>query len=372
MLVKYSEKHNFISNINNIDSTLKTGGVKQEYREKIKAFKYCKKCNINYEVNKSNFYFYKNGTIKCKVCEKTRNLKRIEVVKSKRKELNILKGRDKNYRSHFIKQGKRYCCKCNNIYPLTKEYFHTRSLSQIPSKRFHNVCRICRPKCDWLRINPGKTEIDYLNRKQKGIIKKLKDKKVHIPKIMLWTLFNYPKILEQFEADWSEDSPYYKKGLLGFLKNNYKNIYNHYCQEQTRQKYYSNIGYQRSRVKLYKYSNPDKLKNWYDKRYRLISKNNDKTVSKHFLISLLNKSNNCAYCNIKFNNDTEKSIDHIIPMSKGGQHSINNLIVCCKKCNSTKRAKSIDEFLKYNNNRNNIIGIIEKIKKQNLQMSLQI
>lgn len=30
------------------------------------------------------------------------------------------------------------------------------------------------------------------------------------------------------------------------------------------------------------------------------------------------------------------TVDHLIPISKGGTHAIKNLIVCCRKCNENK------------------------------------
>lgn len=48
----------------------------------------------------------------------------------------------------------------------------------------------------------------------------------------------------------------------------------------------------------------------------------------------------CAYCGVT----TELSIDHIIPRSRGGSHSNDNLACACVTCNSAKRAMTSDEF----------------------------
>lgn len=43
--------------------------------------------------------------------------------------------------------------------------------------------------------------------------------------------------------------------------------------------------------------------------------------------------------------DFEKySADHITPKSKGGSHCVDNLLPCCKTCNRTKGASSLNEF----------------------------
>jgi 5-methylcytosine-specific restriction endonuclease McrA len=54
----------------------------------------------------------------------------------------------------------------------------------------------------------------------------------------------------------------------------------------------------------------------------------------------------CWYCGIKLN-ESEVCIDHIRPISNGGNSDIDNLALSCKQCNSHKFYYSIEEFLKY-------------------------
>lgn len=42
----------------------------------------------------------------------------------------------------------------------------------------------------------------------------------------------------------------------------------------------------------------------------------------------------------------QRAIDHIIPLSRGGRHSIENLVAACKPCNSSKWAATPDEWEK--------------------------
>lgn len=46
--------------------------------------------------------------------------------------------------------------------------------------------------------------------------------------------------------------------------------------------------------------------------------------------------NICKYCK-KFCEE-DKTIDHIIPVSKGGTNYDSNLVTCCQKCNTKKGA----------------------------------
>lgn len=40
----------------------------------------------------------------------------------------------------------------------------------------------------------------------------------------------------------------------------------------------------------------------------------------------------CVYCG----NKKDLTLDHVIPTSKGGEHSWRNVVTACKKCNNTK------------------------------------
>lgn len=66
-----------------------------------------------------------------------------------------------------------------------------------------------------------------------------------------------------------------------------------------------------------------------------------------------NKRDNCFYCERKFTfknygkgNAVLISVDHIIPLCKGGVDSKINTVVCCALCNSIKSDLTIDLFLK--------------------------
>ena len=41
------------------------------------------------------------------------------------------------------------------------------------------------------------------------------------------------------------------------------------------------------------------------------------------------------------------TIDHIVPLSDGGSHSLDNLCVACTSCNCSKGAKDLDEWIEW-------------------------
>lgn len=49
----------------------------------------------------------------------------------------------------------------------------------------------------------------------------------------------------------------------------------------------------------------------------------------------------CAYCPAK---DIKLTRDHVVPLSRGGRDSIDNIVPACQPCNSRKRDKLIEEL----------------------------
>lgn len=107
--------------------------------------------------------------------------------------------------------------------------------------------------------------------------------------------------------------------------------------------------------RTYRLKNPDKIKNirycynhsdrYYDlnseakKRYRARKNKsliNDLTSSLWHEIKIHFK-NRCYYCKSRSAHLTQ---DHIIPLSRGGSHTITNIIPACRKCNSSKGISS--------------------------------
>jgi len=44
----------------------------------------------------------------------------------------------------------------------------------------------------------------------------------------------------------------------------------------------------------------------------------------------------CHYCQQKFPPD-QLTMDHVVPLSRGGRSTRNNIVPCCKECNNKKK-----------------------------------
>tara|TARA_R110000803_G_scaffold201711_1_gene266578 strand:+ start:1868 stop:2713 length:846 start_codon:yes stop_codon:yes gene_type:complete len=68
-----------------------------------------------------------------------------------------------------------------------------------------------------------------------------------------------------------------------------------------------------------------------------------KPISPSLRFDVLEKDNfTCQYCGAKSVDDNVLlEVDHIVPVSKGGDNNIENLVTSCKKCNIGKSAKKL-------------------------------
>lgn len=49
----------------------------------------------------------------------------------------------------------------------------------------------------------------------------------------------------------------------------------------------------------------------------------------------------CVYCGGK----EDLTLDHVVPLNKGGAHAEDNLVVACRKCNGGKCDKTLEDWL---------------------------
>ncbi|MCD6548894.1 MAG: HNH endonuclease [Thermodesulfobacterium sp.] len=58
---------------------------------------------------------------------------------------------------------------------------------------------------------------------------------------------------------------------------------------------------------------------------------------------LLRDKYRCQYCGKHLKNPKDRTIDHVIPKSRGGKTVWTNVVLCCKKCNLKKGDRTPEE-----------------------------
>lgn len=75
-----------------------------------------------------------------------------------------------------------------------------------------------------------------------------------------------------------------------------------------------------------------------NKEHKRRSKTKQGDVTAQQLLELQQNAKVCYWCNASLKNK-KVHIDHYVPLSKGGEHTLSNLVVSCDKCNLRKNAK---------------------------------
>lgn len=93
----------------------------------------------------------------------------------------------------------------------------------------------------------------------------------------------------------------------------------------------------------YRKTNPEKMSFYASKRRALKQAStppNEILTSAEWLTILAEANGHCHYCG----KEAKLTMDHIIPLSKGGTHSQNNIAAACAHCNSSKGARTLEEW----------------------------
>lgn len=101
----------------------------------------------------------------------------------------------------------------------------------------------------------------------------------------------------------------------------------------------------KERHKIYREENREAVGLWQRNR-KAKKRAGDGKVTRKFILSLfVNQGGRCLVCKSDFA-DTGYDIDHVIPISKGGEHSPENVQLLCPTCNKRKSARTMNKFVK--------------------------
>lgn len=84
-------------------------------------------------------------------------------------------------------------------------------------------------------------------------------------------------------------------------------------------------------------------------RMEQIRQTDDGTVTVKVLSEMLRKTEHCDHCGVRMTQDypvtpSNKTIDHDVPLSRGGEHTLSNITIMCLGCNSSKQTRTLEEF----------------------------
>lgn len=54
----------------------------------------------------------------------------------------------------------------------------------------------------------------------------------------------------------------------------------------------------------------------------------------------------CIYCGVELKPE-ETQIEHVLPLSKGGRHNVDNISLACRDCNYLKNSRNGEDFMKF-------------------------
>ena len=111
-----------------------------------------------------------------------------------------------------------------------------------------------------------------------------------------------------------------------------------------RARYNRNAEIERERVVAYKNANPDKVEAWQGKRADRMIATSDGSLTAPVIRKLLDEATTCPYDGLPLDGRV-KALDHIEPLKLDGTHTINNVVVCCQKCNNRKSARPFAEWV---------------------------
>lgn len=73
-----------------------------------------------------------------------------------------------------------------------------------------------------------------------------------------------------------------------------------------------------------------------------------------------NQRGKCFYCKKKVHD--KYHVDHVVPLSKGGEDSLDNLVIACPKCNLSKSNSLLEEWNNRPTRRKRFLGLFQNFR----------
>jgi 5-methylcytosine-specific restriction endonuclease McrA len=113
---------------------------------------------------------------------------------------------------------------------------------------------------------------------------------------------------------------------------------------KSREMYWAQLSRSRQKTAHYKRTHPDRVEIHHARRAQRIADTSDGSLTVSAIRTLKRRTTRCAYCDaVMFSSD--KVTDHMIPLCRGGEHSLRNLVICCRHCNARKASLTYEEWV---------------------------
>ena len=102
----------------------------------------------------------------------------------------------------------------------------------------------------------------------------------------------------------------------------------------------------------YRANNRDRIAARHERRQQIIAESGNHFTRDDFARKMVYSDGCCFYCNAPMNTERtgkagemgrDRSVDHIIPLARGGDNSSRNTILCCFSCNASKGKRLLHE-----------------------------
>lgn len=113
--------------------------------------------------------------------------------------------------------------------------------------------------------------------------------------------------------------------------------------EYKRSQYYRNQEKYNQKKANWRRRNRDKcLAQFHRYRARKLAALVDNVTAEQIEQMSIEQERKCFYCPKDITVD--RTIDHVVPLSRGGKHELSNLVLACRACNSSKGSKLLSEW----------------------------